>query len=77
MGVRLSGGVGPLRVSVSPGRASAGFFGLCVAAMVGMFQLMFWLLYAGYWVMRVVYWELPRAGWRWRKSRQERAAAGG
>lgn len=75
MGVRLSGGIGPLRVSMSPGRSASGFFGLCIAAIVGMFQLMFWLLYAGYWILRAVYWEAPRAGWRWWQRRQARTAA--
>jgi hypothetical protein len=75
MGVRLSGGIGPLSVSASPGRATSGFFGLCIAAMVGMFKVMWWMLYAGYWILRAVYWEAPRAGWRWWQRRQ--AAANG
>lgn len=70
MGVRLSGGIGPLRVSASPGRATSGFFGLGIAAIVGMFKLMFWMLYAGYWIMRLIYWEAPRAGYRWWQRRQ-------
>jgi hypothetical protein len=70
MGIRLSGGIGPLRVSASPGRAASGFFGLGIAAIVGMFKLMFWMLYAGYWILRAVYWEAPRAGWRWWQRRQ-------
>jgi len=75
MGVRLSGGIGPVRVSASPGRATSGFFGLCIAAMVGMFKLMWWMLLAGYWILRAVYWEAPRAGWRWWQRRQAAASS--
>jgi hypothetical protein len=76
MGIRLSGGIGPLRVSASPGRAASGFFGLCWLSVLGMFKVMFWLLYGGYWIMRAVYWEAPRAGYRWWQRRQaERATA--
>lgn len=68
MGVRLSGGIGPLRVSVSPVRAVAGVLVLGVAVIVGMFKLAWWMLFAGYWILRAVYWELPRAGYRlWRR----------
>lgn len=67
--VRLSGGLGPLRVSVplTSGRrrrrrsGSAGGGGVITA--IGL--LMWWmLLYGFYWPMRLLYWELPKAGWR-------------
>lgn len=77
MGVRLSGGIGPLRVSASPTRAVSGFFGLCVALFVGMFKLMFWMLYAGYWVTRAVYWDGPRALYGWVQRRRAVAAGTG
>jgi hypothetical protein len=70
LGVRLSGGIGPLRVSVPVGRPASGFFGLGIKAIVGMFWLMGWMLFACYWIMRAVYWEAPRAGWRWWQRRQ-------
>lgn len=73
MGVRLSGGIGPVRVSASPGRATSGFFGLAVKAIMGMFWLMWWMLYACYWIMRVLYWETPRAVYRWWQRRQTAA----
>jgi len=62
-------------VSVSPGRATSGFFGLRIAAMVGMFKLMFWMLYGCYWILRALYWEAPRAGWRWWQRRQAAASS--
>ncbi|MFF4346796.1 hypothetical protein [Streptomyces sp. NPDC001530] len=55
---------------MSPGRSTAGFFGLCVKAIVGMFVLMWWMLHAGYWILRAVYWEAPRAGYRWWQRHQ-------
>jgi hypothetical protein len=73
MGIRLSGGVGPLRVSVPVGGSVGGFFGLCIKAIVGMFALVWWMLLAGYWILRAVYWEAPRAGYRWWQRRQAAA----
>lgn len=63
VGVRLSGGLGPLRVSMPlvSGEASAG--GGVVITAIGL--LMWWmLLYGVYSPARLLYWELPRAGWR-------------
>jgi hypothetical protein len=77
VGVRLSGGIGPLRVSVSPGRAVSGFSGLSIAVIATMFKLMWWMLYAGYWMLRIVYWEAPRAGYRWWHRRQAEGAVSG
>ena len=51
----MSGGIGPLRVSASPGRAVSGFFGLSIAAFARMFTLMWWMLNAGYWILRIVH----------------------
>lgn len=74
MGVRLSGGIGPLRVSMSPGRSASGLFALGIKSIYGMFVLMWWLLYFGcYWPVRLVYWDLPRAVWRWWQRRQAAA----
>lgn len=70
MGVRIGGGIGPVSVSMSPGRATGGFFGLCWWSIVAMFKLMFWMLFACYWLLRAIYWEAPRAGWRWWQRRQ-------
>jgi hypothetical protein len=33
------------------------------------------MLLAGYWILRAVYWEAPRAGYRWWQRRQAAAAA--
>ncbi|MFJ5275087.1 hypothetical protein [Streptomyces sp. NPDC088358] len=66
----MSRGVGPLRVSVPVGGSVNGFFGLCINAIVGMFALVWWMLLAGYWILRAVYWEAPWASYRWRQRRQ-------
>ncbi|MGX9887347.1 hypothetical protein [Streptomyces sp. NPDC002276] len=44
---------------------------------MGMFKVMWWMLYAGYWILRVVYWEAPRAGYRWWQRRQAEGAVSG
>jgi hypothetical protein len=82
VGVRLSGGLGPVRVSVPVFGATGGFFGVCLFA----FKLLGWLLWwelvlcwyvllGLYWVLRGVYWDGPRALWRWWQRR--RAAEAG
>jgi hypothetical protein len=78
VGVRLSGGLGPLRVSVplTPRRRRRGGGG-GASALAGLFKgtglLMWWMLvYCCYWPMRLVYWELPR--WIWREVQRRRAA---
>lgn len=79
MGVRLSGGIGPLRVSVpvlggSGANAAVGLFGLMMKGLVYLvwFELVLcWYLLLGcYWLLRGVYWEGPRAAWRWWQRRQ-------
>ncbi|MFJ9376820.1 hypothetical protein [Streptomyces sp. NPDC101455] len=82
MGVRLSGGIGPLRVSVPVLGATGGFFGAGVFAIKLLGWLLWWELVLGwyllvgcYWLLRVVYWEAPRAGWRWWQRRQAAAAS--
>jgi hypothetical protein len=87
VGIRLSGGLGPLRVSVPltsgrrrrrSGSSGAGLKALGGGLMALGYLLWWTLLYGVYWPMRLVYFELPRAGWRayqrWQQSR--RAVAG-
>ena len=79
MGVRLSGGLGPLRVSVplmpsGRRRGRSGGGGALAALFKGFAMLMWWmLLYGVYWPFRLLYWELPR--WIWREVQRRRAAA--
>lgn len=79
MGVRLSGGIGPVRVSVpvlggGSANAAAGLFMLMLKGIVYLvwFELVLgWYVLIGcYWLLRAVYWEAPRAGWRWWQQRQ-------
>ncbi|MEV5079387.1 hypothetical protein AB0K74_11335 [Streptomyces sp. NPDC056159] len=77
MGVRLAGGIGPLRVSMPVLPAVGGFLGLGVAVLKGLIWLVwwelvlcYWMLLGCYWLLRVIYWEAPRAGWRWWQRRQ-------
>lgn len=81
VGVRLSGGIGPLRVSVPVLGAAGGFFGVCLFAFKLIGWLLWWELVLGwyallgcYWLLRVVYWEAPRAAWRWWQRRQAATA---
>ncbi|MFE7856032.1 hypothetical protein [Streptomyces sp. NPDC057403] len=81
MGVRLSGGIGPLRVSVPVFGAAGGFAGLCVFSVKLLAWLLWWELVLGwyvllgcYWLLRAVYWDGPRAAWRWWQRRQAQSA---
>jgi len=81
MGVRLSGGIGPVRVSVPVFGGVGGFFGAGVFAFKLLGWLLWWELVLGwyallgcYWLLRVVYWEAPRAVWQWWQRRQAAAA---
>lgn len=80
MSVRLSGGLGPLRVSIpllprrGRRRGSSGGGGALVAMLKGIGMLCWWtLVYCLYWPMRLLYWELPR--WAWREVQRRRSAA--
>lgn len=82
MGIRLSGGIGPLRVSVPVLPAAGGFVGLSLAVLKGLIYLVwfelllcYWLLIGSYWLLRAVYWEAPRAGYYWWQRRQAAATA--
>lgn len=55
MGVRLSGGIGPLRASIPLGP-------IMFALIVGPFVLMWWMmLYLLWWPCRLMVYDLPRA----------------
>ncbi|WP_333736366.1 hypothetical protein [Streptomyces sp. IBSBF 2806] len=84
MGVRLSGGIGPLRVSVPILGGGGGLVDVCVL----MFKLLGWLLWwelvlcwylllGCWWLARAVYWEGPRVAWRWWQRRRVAAAVSG
>jgi hypothetical protein len=79
MSVRLSGGLGPLRVSIPllprRRRRGGGSSGAGMAALLaGCGKLLWWmLLYCCYWPMRLVYWELPRLIWQ--EVQRRRAAS--
>ena len=82
MGVRLSGGIGPLRVSAPVFGAVGGFAELCVFSVKLLGWLLWWelvlcwyVLLGCYWLLRAIYWEVPRAGWRWWQRRQGAAAS--
>jgi len=73
VGVRVSGGVGPVRVSVPVGGSLTGFFGLCVKSLWWGGVLVWWMLYFGcWWPCRLLFFDLPRAGCRAYQRRQER-----
>jgi hypothetical protein len=77
MGIRLSGGLGPVRVSVplSPrrrGGGSGGLIGLVAGLFKGMGLLLWWTLLGMWWLLRVTYWDFPR--WVWRGIQRRRAA---
>ncbi|MGW3127060.1 hypothetical protein [Streptomyces sp. NPDC001123] len=81
MGVRLSGGIGPLRVSVPVFGAASGFAGLCIFSVKLLVWLLWWkfvlcwyVLLGCYWLLRGVYWDGPRAAWQ---RRQTQGAVGG
>ncbi|MET7983020.1 hypothetical protein [Streptomyces sp. NPDC005281] len=85
MGVRLSGGIGPLRVSVPVLGGGGGLVEIAVL----MFKLFGWLLWwelvlcwylllGCWWLLRAVYWDGPRAAWRWwQRQRTESVISGG
>lgn len=84
MGVRLSGGIGPLRVSVPVFAAAGGFFqaGLFALKLLGWalwweLVLCWYLLLGCWWLLRAVYWEGPRAAWRWWQRRRATAVVSG
>ncbi|MGW2620343.1 hypothetical protein [Streptomyces sp. NPDC001500] len=84
MGVRLSGGIGPLRVSVPVFGAAGGFAGLCVFSMKLLVWLLAWglllcwfLLVVCYGLLRAMYWEGPRAAWRWWQRRRTAGVVSG
>jgi hypothetical protein len=77
MGIRLSGGIGPLRMSLPVSGTATGFAGAGLAVIKGLFYLVwfelwlcYWALFGTYWLLRAVYWEAPRAGYRWWQRRQ-------
>lgn len=62
MGVRLSGGIGPLRASLPLGP-------LAFALIIGPFVLMWWMcLYMLYWPGRLLFFDLPRSIYRSRQT---------
>ncbi|WP_329293121.1 hypothetical protein [Streptomyces sp. NBC_01455] len=83
MGVRLSGGLGPLKVSLPVLPAAGGLVSLSFALLKGLIYLVwfelllcYWLLIGCWWLLRAEYWEAPRAGYRWWQRRQEASPGG-
>jgi len=71
VGVRLSGGVGPLRASVplTPSRRTSR--GLAHDLLVGPFLLMWWMTYyLMWWPMRLMFWDAPQVVRQRRRQRQ-------
>ncbi|MCX5170566.1 hypothetical protein OG616_21475 [Streptomyces antibioticus] len=84
MGVRLSGGIGPLRASVPVFGAAGGFFQVCLYSIKLLGWMLWWelvlcwyLLLGCYWLLRLVYWDGPRAAWRWWQRRRAVPAVSG
>ncbi|MEU3247771.1 hypothetical protein [Streptomyces sp. NPDC006875] len=80
MGVRLSGGLGPWRLSAPLLPATGGLVSGISSLLKGLIYLIwfevmlcYWLFIGGWWLLCTVYWEAPRAGYRWWQRR--RAAA--
>lgn len=61
MGARLSGGIGPLRASLPLGP-------LAFALIVGPFVMIWWMFLLLYWPMRWMFFDLPRAIIRSRRT---------
>ncbi|MGW3813429.1 hypothetical protein [Streptomyces sp. NPDC005046] len=69
MSVRMSGGIGPLRVSVPILGSGGGLVNICVLMFKLFGWLLWWELVLCWYLLRGIYWDGPRAAWRWWQRR--------